>query len=146
MKEAQYILQSVTPRSLVVLDELCRHTTVEEGSAIAWSICEKLLLTTAFTFAATHFLHLTALRNMYHNVTTYVKILRKYIIRLAKGKNPFTLLLRFQSLLRNKNRGNGRIERATSNIHSQVEPRSRTYRSLWHFSSGSIFSTEMRYD
>ncbi|KAM0733913.1 MutS protein-like protein 4 [Formica fusca] len=71
MKEAQYILQSVTPKSLVVLDELCRHTTVEEGSAIAWSICEKLLLTTAFTFAATHFLHLTALRNMYHNVTTH---------------------------------------------------------------------------
>ncbi|XP_014474027.1 PREDICTED: mutS protein homolog 4-like [Dinoponera quadriceps] len=71
MKEAQYILQSVTPRSLVVLDELCRHTTVEEGSAIAWSICEKLLLTSAFTFAVTHFLHLTALRDMYHNVTTH---------------------------------------------------------------------------
>ncbi|XP_011702971.1 PREDICTED: mutS protein homolog 4-like [Wasmannia auropunctata] len=71
MKEAQYILQSVTPKSLVVLDELCRHTTVEEGSAIAWAICEKLSLTTAFTFAATHFLHLTALSNMYHNVTTH---------------------------------------------------------------------------
>ncbi|XP_011877521.1 PREDICTED: mutS protein homolog 4-like isoform X1 [Vollenhovia emeryi] len=71
MKEAQYILQSVTPKSLVVLDELCRHTTVEEGSAIAWAICEKLSLTTAFAFAATHFLHLTALSNMYHNVTTH---------------------------------------------------------------------------
>ncbi|XP_071555070.1 mutS protein homolog 4 [Temnothorax nylanderi] len=71
MKEAQYILQSVTPKSLVVLDELCRHTTVEEGSAIAWAICEKLSLTTAFTFAATHFLHLTALSNMYHNVTIH---------------------------------------------------------------------------
>ncbi|KAG5327604.1 MSH4 protein, partial [Pseudoatta argentina] len=71
MKEAQYILQSVTPKSLVILDELCRHTTVEEGSAIAWAICEKLSLTTAFTFAATHFLHLTALSNMYHNVTSH---------------------------------------------------------------------------
>nr|XP_012233135.1 PREDICTED: mutS protein homolog 4-like [Linepithema humile] len=71
MKEAQYILQSVTTRSLVVLDELCRHTTVEEGSAIAWSICERLSLTTAFTFAATHFLHLTALSNIYYNVTTH---------------------------------------------------------------------------
>ncbi|EFN83847.1 MutS protein-like protein 4 [Harpegnathos saltator] len=71
MKEAQYILHSVTPRSLVVLDELCRHTTVEEGSAIAWSICEKLLLTSAFTFAATHFLHLTELSNKYHNVTIH---------------------------------------------------------------------------
>ncbi|XP_018401348.1 PREDICTED: mutS protein homolog 4-like [Cyphomyrmex costatus] len=71
MKEAQYILQSVTPKSLVILDELCRHTTVEEGSAIAWAICEKLSLTTAFTFAATHFLHLTALSNMYYNVTSH---------------------------------------------------------------------------
>ncbi|XP_029169725.1 mutS protein homolog 4-like [Nylanderia fulva] len=71
IKEVQYILQSVTSRSLVVLDELGRHTSVEEASTIAWSICEKLLLTTAFTFAATHFLHLTALRNMYHNVTTH---------------------------------------------------------------------------
>ncbi|XP_020285016.1 mutS protein homolog 4-like [Pseudomyrmex gracilis] len=75
IKEAQYILQSVTPKSLVILDELCRHTTVEEGSAIAWSICEKLSLTSAFTFAATHFLHLTALSNMYYNVTMYVNIL-----------------------------------------------------------------------
>lgn len=77
MKEAQYILQSVTPRSLVVLDELCRHTTVEEGSAIAWSICERLLLTSAFTFVATHFLHLIALGNIYHNVTTCVTLLHK---------------------------------------------------------------------
>ncbi|RLU22266.1 hypothetical protein DMN91_004544 [Ooceraea biroi] len=71
MKEVQYILQSVTPNSLVVLDELCRHTAVEEGSAIAWSIYEKLSLTSAYTFAATHFLHLTALSNMYHNIETH---------------------------------------------------------------------------
>lgn len=82
MKEAQYILQSVTPRSLVVLDELCRHTTVEEGSAIAWSICEKLLLTSAFTFAATHFLHLTVLSNMYHNVTTCV--VQRFYVQINK--------------------------------------------------------------
>lgn len=74
MKEAQYILQSITPNSLVVLDELCRHTTVEEGSAIAWSICERLALTTAFAFAATHFSHLVALSNLYHNVTTCATI------------------------------------------------------------------------
>jgi len=84
MKEAQYILQSVTPKSLVVLDELCRHTTVEEGSAIAWAICEKLSLTTAFTFAATHFLHLTALSNMYHNVTTYVEIMHNVLYKIAQ--------------------------------------------------------------
>lgn len=74
MKEAQYILQSVTPKSLVVMDEMCRHTSAEEGSSIAWAICERLLLTTAFTFVATHFLHLTALSNVYYNVTTCVAI------------------------------------------------------------------------
>lgn len=86
MKEAQYILQSVTTRSLVILDELCRHTTVEEGSAIAWSICERLSLTTAFTFAATHFLHLTALSDMYYNVTTYVKVLQEMYLYLLSEK------------------------------------------------------------
>lgn len=92
MKEAQYILQSVTTRSLVILDELCRHTTVEEGSAIAWSICERLSLTTAFTFAATHFLHLTALSDMYYNVTTYVKVLQEMYLYLLSEKKKELLL------------------------------------------------------
>lgn len=72
MKEAQYILQSITPKSLVILDELCRGTTVEEGSSITWAICEKLLITTAFTFSATHFRYLTKLAEIYYNVTKCV--------------------------------------------------------------------------
>ncbi|KAK2584262.1 hypothetical protein KPH14_006669 [Odynerus spinipes] len=71
MKEAQYILQSITPKSLVILDELCRGTTVEEGSSITWAICERLLITTAFSFSATHFRYLTKLAEVYHNVTNH---------------------------------------------------------------------------
>jgi DNA mismatch repair protein MSH4 len=89
MKEAQYILQSVTPTSLIVLDELCRHTAVEEGSAIAWSIYEKLALTSAYTFAVTHFLHLTALSNMHHNIETY-EILRRYNSTQLENTHMFT--------------------------------------------------------
>ncbi|XP_031835707.2 mutS protein homolog 4 isoform X2 [Nomia melanderi] len=71
MKEAQYILRSITPTSLVILDELCKGTAVEEGVSIAWAICERLLDSTAFIFAATHFAHLTKLAHLYCNVTNH---------------------------------------------------------------------------
>lgn len=71
MKEAQYILRSVTATSLVIFDELCKGTAIEEGASIAWAICEKLLNTTAFIFAATHFTYLTKLEDLYCNVTKY---------------------------------------------------------------------------
>lgn len=71
MKEAQYILRCVTARSLIILDELCKGTAIEEGASIAWAICEKLLNTTAFIFAATHFSYLTKLADLYYNVTKY---------------------------------------------------------------------------
>lgn len=72
MKEAQYILRSITPTSLIILDELCKGTAIEEGASIAWAICEKLLNTTAFIFAATHFFNLTKLGDLYFNVTKYL--------------------------------------------------------------------------
>lgn len=72
MKEAQYILRSVTATSLIIFDELCKGTAIEEGASIAWATCEKLLNTTAFIFAATHFTYLTKLADLYCNVTKYV--------------------------------------------------------------------------
>nr|NP_001358430.1 mutS protein homolog 4-like [Diachasma alloeum] len=71
IKEAQYILQSLTPNSLVILDELCRSTTVEEGASIAWAISKKLLLSKAFTFSATHFEYLLKLADLYPNATNH---------------------------------------------------------------------------
>ncbi|XP_044003959.1 mutS protein homolog 4-like [Aphidius gifuensis] len=71
IKEAHYILQSLTNKSVVVLDELCRSTTVEEGSSIAWEISRLLLLSPAFTFSATHFTFLWKLADVYPNVTNH---------------------------------------------------------------------------
>ncbi|KAL4716711.1 hypothetical protein ACJJTC_004830 [Scirpophaga incertulas] len=68
MKEIQHILKSLTPSSLVIIDELCRGTSIEEGTSIAWAICEKLLMSDAFTFFTTHFLYLTRLEELYFNV------------------------------------------------------------------------------
>nr|XP_037868515.1 mutS protein homolog 4 [Bombyx mori] len=68
MKEMQHILKGLTPSSLVIIDELCRGTTYEEGVSIAWAICEELILSDAFTFFTTHFLYLTKLQHLYYNV------------------------------------------------------------------------------
>ncbi|XP_076669695.1 rho GTPase activating protein at 19D isoform X2 [Andrena cerasifolii] len=71
MKEAQYVLRSVTSTSLIVLDELCKGTAIDEGASIAWAICERLSNTTAFVFAATHFVGLTKLADVYCNVKNH---------------------------------------------------------------------------
>lgn len=81
MKEAQYVLRSVTSTSLIVLDELCKGTAIDEGASIAWAICERLSNTTAFVFAATHFVGLTKLADVYCNVKKYARI-RIHLMRV----------------------------------------------------------------
>ncbi|XP_045498270.1 mutS protein homolog 4-like [Colias croceus] len=68
MKEIQHILKGLTRCSLVIIDELCRGTSVEEGTTIAWAICEELIASEAFTFFTTHFMYLTRLEDLYFNV------------------------------------------------------------------------------
>ncbi|KOB67187.1 Uncharacterized protein OBRU01_20171, partial [Operophtera brumata] len=68
IKEMQHIMKGLTKSSLVIVDELCRSTSDEEGNSIAWAICEELLLSDAFTFFTTHFTYLTRLQDLYYNV------------------------------------------------------------------------------
>ena len=68
MRETSYILNNLGSKSMVIIDELGRGTSVDEGAAICWAICEELLKTTAFTFMATHFSLLPKLDKLYPNV------------------------------------------------------------------------------
>ncbi|CAI0418039.1 unnamed protein product [Linum tenue] len=68
MKETAFIMQNVTPRSLVVMDELGRATSSADGFSIAWSCCEKLLSIKAYTIFATHMENLSELATLYPNV------------------------------------------------------------------------------
>ncbi|XVF10863.1 hypothetical protein REPUB_Repub07fG0219700 [Reevesia pubescens] len=43
MKETAFVMQNVSQRSLIVMDELGRATSSSNGLAIAWSCCEHLL-------------------------------------------------------------------------------------------------------
>ncbi|XP_059139154.1 mutS protein homolog 4-like, partial [Physella acuta] len=71
MKETNYILQNITDNSLIIIDELGRGTSAEEGVGICWSISEHFLKTKAFTFFVTHFKQLTDLSKIYPNVANY---------------------------------------------------------------------------
>ena len=61
MQETSFILTNVGPSSLVIIDELGRGTSAEEGSAICWAVCEKLLQSSCFVLLATHFHQITGM-------------------------------------------------------------------------------------
>ncbi|KAE9596763.1 putative flavonoid 3',5'-hydroxylase [Lupinus albus] len=68
MKETAFIMQNVTERSLIVMDELGRATSSSDGFAMAWSCCEHLLSLKAYTIFATHMENLSQLAPIYPNV------------------------------------------------------------------------------
>uniref|UniRef100_A0A8C7R2M7 MutS homolog 4 n=1 Tax=Oncorhynchus mykiss TaxID=8022 RepID=A0A8C7R2M7_ONCMY len=68
MKEVSYLIHNVSDRSLIIIDELGRGTSAEEGVGICHSVCEFLLSLRAFTLFATHFLELCELETLYPNV------------------------------------------------------------------------------
>nr|POF05538.1 dna mismatch repair protein msh4 [Quercus suber] len=68
MRETAFVIQNVSTRSLIVMDELGRATSSSDGFAIAWSCCEYLLSLKAYTIFATHMENLSELATIYPNV------------------------------------------------------------------------------
>ncbi|CAN8002157.1 unnamed protein product, partial [Ixodes hexagonus] len=101
MRSVNYILQNFTDNSLIVIDELGRGTSEEEGAAMCMAITEKLINSDAFVILATHFDLMTQMESMYPNVAKQVQIFfyhmqvetedqdgcsrLRYTHRLAKG-------------------------------------------------------------
>jgi DNA mismatch repair protein MutS len=72
MTETATILNTATPRSLVLLDEIGRGTATFDGLAIAWAVVEHLLMhTRARTLFATHYHELTELEDLLPGIRNY---------------------------------------------------------------------------
>lgn len=87
MNEAAEILNNLTKRSLIILDEIGRGTSTCDGLSLAWAIAEHLQKTKARTLFATHFHELTALSQETNGVKNYnvaVKEWKDEIIFLHK--------------------------------------------------------------
>src|SRR5208283_3978665 len=61
MTEAADILNNMTPRSLVILDEIGRGTSTSDGLSLAWALAEHMHTKSVRTLFATHFHELTVL-------------------------------------------------------------------------------------
>uniref|UniRef100_A0A8C3GDP4 MutS protein homolog 4 n=1 Tax=Cairina moschata TaxID=8855 RepID=A0A8C3GDP4_CAIMO len=94
MKEITYIIQNANDKSLIIIDELGRGTSAEEGIGICYAACEYLLNLKAFTLFATHFLELCHIDALYPNVENYhfeVQHVRSSTVK--KEKIAYTYLL-----------------------------------------------------
>ena len=96
MQETAFILSNMGKSSLVIIDELGRGTSVEEGTAICWAVAEALLKTSAFVFLATHFTQMLALSDLHpcvensHFMTSVEENEVVYTHQLVKGRAPET--------------------------------------------------------
>jgi len=71
MSEAADILNNLSHRSLIILDEIGRGTSTYDGLSLAWALAEHLQKQKVRTLFATHFHELTALAQQYPGVKNY---------------------------------------------------------------------------
>jgi DNA mismatch repair protein MutS len=87
MTETADILNNLTDKSLVILDEIGRGTSTYDGLSLAWALAEHFQKTKVRTLFATHFHELTALADEREGVRNYnvaVKEWKDEIIFLHK--------------------------------------------------------------
>jgi hypothetical protein len=65
MKETAFICNNASDRSLILMDEVGRATSNEDGVAIAWAVSEYLLKCRAMTFFVTHYPQLASMAEIY---------------------------------------------------------------------------------
>ena len=78
MSETATILENMTDRSLVVLDEIGRGTSTFDGISIAWAVAEAMLRARVKTLFATHYHELAGLAASYPEAANFSVAVRRY--------------------------------------------------------------------
>ncbi|MBA4696831.1 MAG: DNA mismatch repair protein MutS [Legionella sp.] len=92
MTETAQILNQATPNSLVLIDEIGRGTSTQDGTALAYAICAHLATQVqAYTLFSTHYFELTKLsevigviQNM-HFQASFIEDRLIFLYQIAKG-------------------------------------------------------------
>ena len=103
MKETAYILNSLGSTSIVIMDELGRGTSPDEGAALCWAISEAFAKTSAFTFLATHFSLMTKMQEislgvLNHSFVTELNMQDHDLVhthKLVRGHHELTTLANY---------------------------------------------------
>lgn len=92
MNETAHILASMTPRSLILLDEVGRGTSTFDGISIAWAIVEYLYKPQGGpkVLFATHYFELVDLENKYESVRNFHVDAKEY--KDASGESRLAFL------------------------------------------------------
>ncbi|CAG9312665.1 unnamed protein product [Blepharisma stoltei] len=85
MKDMAKLFETVTKKSLVLIDELGRGTSTNEGLGLAWGFVQELAEIGCITLFATHFSELSSLQHpKIKNLHTDIKISQGNILMLYK--------------------------------------------------------------
>eukprot|EP00850_Spirogloea_muscicola_P010194 SM000059S18671 [mRNA] locus=s59:346470:352381:+ [translate_table: standard] len=68
MRETAYLINNLTSRSLILIDELGKATSSADGFALAWSCSEYLMSLGAYTILTTHMQRMAEMSSIYPNV------------------------------------------------------------------------------
>lgn len=71
MTECAHILNNLTPRSLVILDEVGRGTSTSDGLSLAWALAEYMHSKKVRTLFATHFHELVGLADQFDGIANF---------------------------------------------------------------------------
>ena len=89
MTETASIMNNLSDRSLVILDEIGRGTSTYDGISIAWSLCEYLHQReqSAKVLFATHYHELNELENRFDRIVNYHIATRHRVIRSSSSES-----------------------------------------------------------